>query len=145
MKNYKVVYFTRTGTSKRVADKIAQHLHTTPIKIMDHKKWGGVLGYIRAGFYSTIHRPVHITLSEAIDTYDIFIVVSPLWAGQTAPAVCAFFKQFPKNKTHLVVTSIGSVLPKREDYLSVTDIVRREQNEDLQIQRLIEYVHTLHH
>ncbi len=135
--NLKVVYFTRTGNSKRVAEKIASKLNADLIQISDHHNWKGLIGYIRAGFYSTVDKKVKMTLSQPIESYDELIVVSPLWAGGAAPAIRAFFKMFPKNKSHLVITSIGSTIKDRIGYLSLTDIVQREHREDEVIDTLV--------
>jgi flavodoxin len=37
-----VVYFTRTGNSKRVAEKIAKKLNVSIIEIKDNKSWKGI-------------------------------------------------------------------------------------------------------
>jgi flavodoxin len=135
--NIKVVYFTRTGNSKRVAEKITSKLSLDLIQINDHHNWKGFIGYIRAGFYSTVDKKVEITLNHPIEKYDELIVVSPLWAGGAAPAIRAFFKIFPKEKSHLIITSIGSMIKAREGYLSVTDIIQRENHEDEVIDHFI--------
>lgn len=138
--NYQVVYFSRSGNSKRVAEKVAQQLGVPLIQIDDHKWWEGPIGYIRAGFYATVDKKVKITLSKPLQDDTLCIVVSPLWAGDTAPAVRAFFKLFPKEKSHLIVTSIGSTISKRENYISVTDVVKRNENEDEVIHHFIKEI-----
>ncbi len=135
---YQVLYFTRTENSKRVAKKIADSLNVSLIEIKDDKNWHGLFGYIKAGFYSTANRKVKITLSDPLNTYDQLIVVGPLWAGGAAPALRTFFETYPKEKTHLVVTSIGSKIKQRGQYLSVTDIIQREENEDMMIKHLVD-------
>jgi len=135
--NYQVVYFSRSGNSKKVAEKVSIKLGAPLIQIDDHKWWKGPIGFIRAGFYATIDKKVKITLSEPLKEDSISIVISPLWAGDTAPAVRAFFKMFPKEQSHLIVTSIGSTITKRENYLSVTDVVKRSENEDEVIDKLV--------
>jgi hypothetical protein len=122
---------------KELLKKLGIHLNIVPISISDNKWWKGIIGYIRAGFYSTIDKKVNITLSQPLTDYDEIIVVSPLWAGGTAPATRAFFKMYPPKITHLVVTSIGSTIKQRSGYKSVTDIVQREKNEDEIIEKLI--------
>jgi hypothetical protein len=138
--NYQVVYFSRSGNSKRVAEKVANLLGAPLIQIDDHKWWKGPIGYIRAGFYATVDKKVKITLSKPLQDHSESIVVSPLWAGDTAPAVRAFFMMFPKEKSHLIVTSIGSTISKREQYLSVTDVVKRNENEDDVILKLVQNI-----
>lgn len=135
--SYQVVFFTRTGHSKRVADQIAQGLSTSLIEIDDHKNWKGLIGYIRAGFYSTVDKKVNITLSEPLDETKKIILVTPLWAGGIAPAARVFLKSHDRNQVHLVVTSIGSTVKDREGFLSVTDIVKRDQNEDQRVDELL--------
>jgi len=139
--SYQVVFFTRTGQSKRVAIKIAQGLNASLIEIDDHKNWKGLIGYIRAGFYSTVDKKVKITLNEPLDESKKIILVTPLWAGGIAPAARAFLNLQEKRLVHLVVTSIGSTAKDREGFLSVTDIVKREANEDEQIDRLLNVCH----
>ncbi len=135
--SYQVIFFTRTGNSKRIASKIAQSLQASLIEISDHKNWKGLIGYIRAGFYSTVDKKVKITISEEVDQTKDIILVTPLWAGGTAPAARAFLALHGRNHTHLVVTSIGSVVKDRTGYLSVTDIVKRDGNEDEKITSIL--------
>ncbi len=140
--NYQVVYFSRTGNSKRVALKIAKGLFATTIEINDHKNWKGPIGYIRAGFYSTVDKKVKITLSQPLDINLKTILVTPLWAGGIAPAARAFIRLYEKKDIHLVVTSIGSTVKDRKDYISVTDIIKREAHEDEVIEKLIKTLET---
>jgi len=132
---YKVVYFTRSGNSKRVAEKISNKLGTDLIEIRDHQRWNGFIGYMRAGFFSTVNKKVQITLSEPLQDYDELIVVSPLWAGGLASATRSFLSTLPRGKVHLVVTSIGSMIKDRTGYKSVTDIIERSQSEDAVIEK----------
>jgi hypothetical protein len=137
---YEVVYFTRTGNSKRVAEKISSKLGTDLIEIKDHMRWNGFIGYMRAGFYSTMDKKVQITLSEPLKDYDELIVVSPLWAGGLASATRSFLTTLPREKVHLVVTSIGSVIKDRTGYKSVTDIIERSQSEDAVIEKFASHL-----
>lgn len=128
--NRKVVYFTRSGTSKRVAEKIAAKLDCPLVEITDTKNWNGIIGYIKAGYYASVNKPVAITVSAKIDENDELIVVSPLWAGTIAPAVQAFVKMVHADRVHLVVTSLGSKIKNRSAYKSVSDVVDHNHDED---------------
>jgi hypothetical protein len=127
---YKVVYFSRTGTSKKVADKIAEKLSCEIIQIEDNMNWKGIFGYIKAGFYSSTDREVKIEIQGNLDAADELIVVGPIWAGGLASAVRAFLKTTPLDKVHLVVTSNGSILGNRSGYKSVHDIAKNMNNQD---------------
>jgi hypothetical protein len=134
---YQVVYFTRTNYSKSIAEKIAKKLSCEAIQITDNKNWKGFLGFMKAGFYSSINKPVEIEILGNIKAADETIVVAPLWAGGIAPAVRAFLKTIPLDKVHLVVTSNGSQLKNRSGYQSVSDIAKNTNNEDLVIDALV--------
>ncbi|HZK09679.1 MAG TPA: hypothetical protein VFD08_01290 [Clostridia bacterium] len=134
---YKVVYFTRTGNSRRVAKKISSRLSCEMIEIRDNKSWKGPIGYVRGGFYSFADRGVDISLSKKLGDYDELIVVSSLWAGKIAPTTRKFLKEVPDKKVHLLVTSMGTILKKRPAYKSVSDIVDKKENEDQVITSLL--------
>lgn len=135
--NYKVVYFTRTGTSERVAEKIAAKLSCEMIQVIDGLDWDGAIGFIKGGYYSSSNKDVDITISKTIDADDELIVVSPMWAGGIAPAIKALLKTIPLDKVNLVVTSNGSITKNRLGYKSVRDIVKSKDNEEEIIRSLV--------
>jgi len=137
MNKYGVIYYTRTNNSKRVAEKISSKLSCELIQITDNINWQGLFGYIKAGFYSMTNRHVDIEFLGNLDGVEEFIIVGPLWAGGLAPALKTALSQFPRNKVHLVVTSLGSLVNDRAGYLSVHDITDNTGNEDLVIEDLV--------
>lgn len=135
--NYKVVYFTRTGTSKRVAEKIANKLSCDIIQITDDKNWNGIIGFIKGGYYASKNKDVDIKTSKKIEMFDELVVVSPLWAGGVVPAITVLLKSTPIDKVNLVITSSGSTIKNRSGYKSVSDIVKNRNNEDEMIDNLV--------
>ena len=138
MTHYGVIYYTRTHNSQRVAEKLAEQLSCELIQVTDHINWKGLVGYLKAGFYSMTDRHVEIEFLGDLVDVDEFIIVGPLWAGGLAPGLKTCLNQFPRNKVHLVVTSIGSHVEDRSGYLSVHDIARNSGNEDLVIEDLVD-------
>jgi len=128
-----VVYFTRTGTSKRVAEKIANKLSSDAIEIKDNMNWKGILGFIKGIYYTLTNKNVEIITPENLDDAGELIVVTPLWAGKVAPTINTFLKIKSLEKIHLVVTSSGDNIKDRSGYKSVVDIVKNKKNEDITI------------
>lgn len=126
----KVVYYSRSGYSKAVAEKISRHLNCEAIRVTDDGHWKGFLGFLRGGYFASTGKDVGITVHGKVDLDDALIVVAPLWAGKVVPAIRVFFQTYPKAKAHYVVTSNGLPLREREGFLSVTDLIRRLKNED---------------
>ena len=135
-----VVYFTRSGTSQRVAQQLAQQLNLPLVTVTDNHNWKGFIGFIKGGFYSSNNKAVKITTSEPLTNHDELIVVSPLWAGGVAPAIRQLLTKIPSNQVHLVVTSNGSTIKQREGYRSVSDIVRNQNHQDQVISQLVNKV-----
>jgi hypothetical protein len=137
MTKFAVIYFTRTNNSKRVAEKIANKLSCELIQCTDNINWQGFIGYIKAGFYSMTNKHVDIELLGDVDDVEEYIIVGPYWAGGLAPALKTLLAQFPRDKVHLVVTSIGSHVEDRAGYSSVHDITSNSGNEDSVIEDLM--------
>lgn len=138
MKKYSVIYFTRTNNSKRVAEKISGKLSCELVQITDNINWKGLIGYIKAGFYSTTNKHVEIQFIGNFEAAEEYIVVGPLWAGGLAPALRTLLNQLPRNQVHLVATSIESLVEDHSGFLSVNDITRKSGNEDSVIEGLVD-------
>lgn len=146
--NIVILFFSRTGTSKRVATKIAEGLGLTPIEITDNKNWNGILGYIKGGYYASANKSVDIKVNGNFEDADEYIIVSPLWAGGPSPSVREFLKQVPINKVNLVLTckgsDIDSALTKYESKVGKLKagfgIVQRLNNENQRIEEIIQAV-----
>jgi hypothetical protein len=134
---YKIVYFTRTGTSKGVVEKLSNKLSCEAIQVTDNMNWKGIIGFIKAGYYSQKNKSVEIKIHGNLDDAEEFIVVSPLWAGGLAPAIRVLLRNLPLEKIHLVVTSKGSNLQDRSGFKSVSDIVKSKNDEDVIINNLV--------
>ena len=137
MNKYGVIYYTRTNNSKRAAEKISSKLSCDLVQITDNINWQGLFGYLKAGFYSMTNKHVDIEFLDNLDAVEETIIVGPLWAGGLASALRTLLNQYPRNKVHLVVTSLGSHVKDRSGYLSVHDITDNSGNEDLVIEDLV--------
>jgi len=138
MMKYGVIYYTRSNNSKRVAEKISNRRSCELIQITDNINWKGIVGYLKAGFYSMTNKHVDIEFLGNLDGVEETIIVGPLWAGGLAPALKTLLSQFPRDKVHLVVTSIESQVEDRSGYLSVHHISSKTGNEDVVIEDLMD-------
>lgn len=110
--NNMVLYFTRSGNSKRIAEKIAKKLGCGTVEITDDKSWKGIFGFMRGGYYSLKQKVTRVSLEGDYDVSraDNIILVSPLWAGSAAPAGYSFLlnKKEKIKKLHMVICNDGS-------------------------------------
>lgn len=136
----KVIYFTRTGTCKRIAQQIAGRLSLEIVEIKDNHNWNGFIGYWTAGFYASTQKEVEISINGEMSNTDEFILVTPVRAGSIAPAVKAFLRKYPRNQVILVVSSNGSRISDRADFISVFDIPKSEKNEETVLSHLVNQI-----
>jgi flavodoxin len=134
---HQVIFFSRKGTSLRVAEKIASLLNAEIIEITDNINWKGFWGFIKGGFYASINKKVKISLSKNLDEFKGLIVVTPLWAGKLVPAINTFLLDKEKEKIYLVVTSDGSIIKDRSNFRAIIDIVKNKNDEDAVISNFV--------
>ena len=90
-----VIYYSRTGHTKTVAEALATALQCDKEEIVDTKKRSGTLGYIRSGRDATqgsltVIEDIRSTVSE----YDLVIIGTPVWAGRVSTPVRTFIHQY---------------------------------------------------
>lgn len=143
--NYKVVYFTRSGHSKRIAESIADQLNCPLIEITDNMNWKGIIGFLRAGRATLKNKPIEIKLSQTLAPEDNLIVVSPVWAGNIAQPVRIFLNSKPSESVSLILTSGGPIKEKAVDfkrYAYFGNIYSNSENQALVISDLIQSLNT---
>ncbi|HHF09558.1 flavodoxin [Thermococci archaeon] len=90
-----VVYFSRTGNTKKIAESIAEELGCDIEEIVDTKNRSGALGFMRSGKDAmrkslTKIKDVKCDPSE----YDLAIIGTPVWARRLSTPVRTFIHQY---------------------------------------------------
>ncbi len=83
-----VVYYTRTGNAKFVAETIAAELGSDLEEVVDLKKRAGKLGWISAGKDASQEKQTQIgPTSRVPQDYDLIVLGTPIWAWKPTPAI----------------------------------------------------------
>ena len=145
-----VLYFTRTGNSKRIAQKISDRSDCEIVEISDGKNWQGIWGFIKGGYHSSTWKTTNPKLTPEVDlaSFDRVVVISPMWAGNVAPAVFSLLMNENDNikELHLVIKSDGA--PAEESFARIEEkvckpdykysIITRLDNEEIIIGQIVE-------
>jgi flavodoxin len=110
-----VVYYSRTGTTQKVAEKITKQLHADIERIIDTKNRKGIIGYLLAGRDAMRRKLTAIDkIGKDPQKYDIIIIGTPLWGWQICPAVRTFIEEHKKKikKVAFFCTKGGSPAQK---------------------------------
>jgi flavodoxin len=83
-----VVYYSRSGNAKFVAETIAKELGSDIEEIVDLKKRLGKLGYFEAGTDANRGKETKIAPQKLSPTdYGLIVVGGPVWAWSPPPAI----------------------------------------------------------
>jgi flavodoxin len=83
-----VVYYSRTGNAKFVAETIAAELGSDIEEIVDLKNRAGKIGWISAGRDASGGKQTKIAPTKKVAAdYDLLIIGTPIWAWSPTPAI----------------------------------------------------------
>ena len=89
-----VIYYTRTGKTKSVAEAIASQLGADIEEVVDLKKRQGKIGWIMGGKDATRKSLTDIALiKKAPADYDLMVIGTPIWAWSPTPALRTYISQ----------------------------------------------------
>jgi flavodoxin len=89
-----VVYYSRTGNARYVAQIIASQIGADIEEVIDLKKRGGVLGFLSGGKDARNGKETEISPStKSPADYDVIVVGTPIWAGKPTPAIVTYLKK----------------------------------------------------
>jgi len=93
-----VVFYSRTGVTKRVAGAIQTLLGCDVEEIVDLKKRGGLFGFIVAGKDAMLKKQTPIKpLEKNPADYDLVIIGTPVWAWTMSCATRTYIMQNKEN------------------------------------------------
>lgn len=88
-----VVYYSRTGNTKMIAESISNALDSDIEEIIDTEKRSGIIGYIKSGYEASRGKLSEIQESKYdLSQYDLLIIGTPVWASKMAVPVRAYLK-----------------------------------------------------
>ncbi len=89
-----VVYYSRTGNTKMVAEAISKSLECDIEEIVDNEKRGGIIGYLRSGYEASRGKLSEIGISKFdASQYELVVIGTPVWAGKMAVPIRTYITQ----------------------------------------------------
>jgi flavodoxin len=89
-----VVFYSRTGTTKKVAEKIAQNLNCDIEQITTSDNRMGITGYIKCGKEGMKGIPAKINpITKNPANYDLVIIGTPNWAGNMSSPIRTYLTE----------------------------------------------------
>jgi flavodoxin len=88
-----VVYYSRTGNAKFIAEKIAANIGADAEEIIDLKKRSGPIGFLSGGKDATQGKETKIGETKfSSKDYNLIIIGTPVWSSSPTPAIRTYIK-----------------------------------------------------
>jgi len=88
-----VVFYSRSGTTKWVAQEVARALNADVDEVIDKKPRKGILGFLIAGYDATKGKTTEIEFEKDPSGYDLVVIGTPVWNGRVTPAIRTYLLQ----------------------------------------------------
>jgi len=89
-----VVFYSRTGTTKKVAEKLAENLSAESEEIIDTLDRSGIMGYLYSGRDAMRRRLAKIKAPQKNPAdFDLVIIGTPIWAWNVSAPVRTYLTQ----------------------------------------------------
>lgn len=88
-----IVYYSRTGKTKLVADILSKEINADTVEIKDKTNRSGLIGLIKGARDTIKDNETQITPNNVdITPYDTIYIGSPVWANKVTPAIMKFIE-----------------------------------------------------
>lgn len=89
-----VIYYSRTGITKKIGQAIASKIQADTEEIVDLKDRKGPWEYLKAGRDAMKRIPAEIAVTKNNpEYYDLVVIGTPVWAGNMACAIRTYIGQ----------------------------------------------------
>ena len=105
-----VVYYSRTGKTRFVAEKVASELKADIEEVVDLKNRSGRFGFLKAGYDSTRGNETKIGKTQKSPSgFELIVVGTPVWNSRPSPAISTYLKRndFAGKKVAVFCTNEG--------------------------------------
>lgn len=129
--NAQVIFYSRTGRTKTVAETIKEILDCDMQEITDLKDRSGMMGFI-SGMIDVRKNPITKISPESVSIkdYDLLFIGSPIWGMKFAPAMTTFLDSttnFKGKKVVFFVTTSSRI--KQSAFNEYSDIIHKKGGE----------------
>ena len=150
-----VIYYTRTGNTKFIADTIAAKLGADIEEVIDLKNRQGKLSFMPAGRDAMGGKETQIAETKRTPTdYDLIIIGQPVWAGNPTPAIRTYLNKndlsgkqvalfFSDSNSGQAIEKTKALMPKSTFVGELALSAKEFENKEETKKKIAEWSHTL--
>ena len=89
-----VVYYSRTGRTRKIGENIATEAKWDSEEIIDPKRRKGFIGFLKSGKDATLKKLADIKeIQKNPELYDLIILGTPIWNKRMTPAIRTYITE----------------------------------------------------
>ncbi|MGK5081804.1 flavodoxin [Bdellovibrionota bacterium FG-1] len=93
-----IIYFSRTGTTRRVAHVIARITEADLVEVKSSRYPRGIFGYLQAGLDAALSRPVPVDApSVDFSKYEWVVVGTPVWGSSVSAPIRSYLAKHGRH------------------------------------------------
>lgn len=123
-----IVYYSRTGNTKKIATALVSMMHADDLEVFDKKTRTGIFGWLTAGRDATFKK-VGVIDAPKLDfsPYELVVICTPVWAFTMATPIRTWLiynsKELLTKKVAFVATMGGS--GDKRAFFHMTQIIKK--------------------
>ena len=125
-----VVFYSRTGNTKRTAEEISKTLNADVEELYDAKDRKGTTGWILSGMDARLKRKANLRKTEKDPSlYDLVILGTPTWAHTLSTPIRSYIHQNSntfKKVAFFVTSGFGSIKSAMGIYKEMANLCGKE-------------------
>jgi len=122
-----VIYYSRTGITKKFAEALANAFYCSTVEIKDKKKRLGVLGFIRGIIDARKEKTTEIE-PESVDisNADLVLFGTPVWAGRSSPAINTIIQKLDLKGKDVITFTTSQTADVKGAYQVMDRLVEKQ-------------------
>ncbi|MEA2022009.1 MAG: hypothetical protein U9N08_06005 [Candidatus Caldatribacteriota bacterium] len=147
-----LVFYSRSGRTKKIAKNLSAQLKCDMEEIFDTKNRKGIAGFLSAGTDANLRRlTVLKDIKKDPSLYDLIIIGTPIWSSNISTPIRTYISLYKKDLENVAFfcTRLGSNTKKvftdmenmcQKKPLALLELTSREITRNLYAQKLKEFV-----
>jgi len=150
-----VIFYSRSGRTKKVAEAISDILKCDKEEIFDTKNRKGIPGFLSAGTDANLRRLTAIKeIKNNPSLYDLLIIGTPIWSSNISTPIRTYLSLYKEDfkKIAFFCTRLGSDAEKvfadmknlsQKTPIALLELTSREVARDQYMQKVKEFIKNL--
>ncbi len=122
-----IVYYSRSGNTRKVADMIAHLIDCDVEPIVCKENLSGFWGFIKCAFYAVFNKFLQISkIEHNLEKYKVVLIGTPIWAGKISSPIRTFIDRYKDKLTRVAFFATMGAEPNKGIFRKINNTLAKE-------------------